>query len=290
MRNHRQQVIGLQTPMSYQDATLHVLTRTIRQDDKMPHSKRTNVVWHSCTLVTTLLLLLLGSPHGLAQDASTFIDMAPTVAAVLIQTLEKSPPFAAIMEVRFTDGATPTTSTGSGRLAYRAGGIRWDVTLGDINSPQLSPNAKAAIRSINGEKFLFLCDPRKHVGNVILPGAHAYLEQKLPELKGRISKGAPSAETLWGRPALKQKIILRATDGTTNTAVVWRLKGLKDLPAQLQFTNFGQTVRIQLKQPELKSPPNDEFKIPAGLTKYNSVEDLIQSVVLTRMKKRLGVE
>lgn len=248
-----------------------------------------NVTLPGFPIVVALCLAVSGL-RATAQDAGTLIEMAPTVAAVLIQSLEKCQPFTAVMEVRFTDGATPTTSTGSGKLAYRAGELRWEVKLADLNSPQLSTNAKAAIRSINGEKFLFLSDPRRHVGNVILPGAQAYLEQALPELKGRAAKGTPTAETIWAGSALKKKILLRAADGTTNTAVVWRLKGSKDLPAQIQFTNFGQTVRIQLKQPELKSLPSADFKIPTGLTKYNSVEDLIQSVVLTRMKKRLGVE
>ncbi len=79
-------------------------------------------------------------------------------------------------------------------------------------------------------------------------------------------------------------------DGSTNEVLVWRTKELQNLPIQFQISSSGETLRLRLRDVRFQKIAPGRFELPAGLAKYGSVEDLVQSVLLDRVKKRIGLE
>jgi len=71
--------------------------------------------------------------------------------------------------------------------------------------------------------------------------------------------------------------------------VLWRAKDLKNLPLQVQFTDSGEIIQVKFRDIRVRPIDPENFRLPSGLSKYNTIEDLVQSVVLDRVKKRFGL-
>src|SRR5262249_29869246 len=139
-----------------------------------------------CSLTTCCLVVLGffgGIIAGQAQDVGWIVESSPLVSMILVKSLEKCSSFSAGVDVNISGKADPVPSSATGSLAFRGGSCRWDVKLGDIKSAQLTSNAKAVIRQINGDQFLLLTRPEEHANYLVLAQAQAYLEQPLPSLK-----------------------------------------------------------------------------------------------------------
>ena len=223
------------------------------------------------------------------QDVSWLLDEAPVVSMVLVKTLENCPAFSAKVEIDVSGKADPLPSAATGTIESQGGNLRWEAKLGDIQSPQLSQNARAVIRQVNGNQFLVLTRSDQKANYLVLTGAQAYLEQPLPpmRLSGAHSKAA--TEQIEGRDCSKEKLRAVQSGGLTNDVVVWRAKDLKNLPVQIQFTDSGETVQVRFRDISVRAISTERFRVPAGLARYNSVEDLVQSVVVERVKRRMGL-
>jgi hypothetical protein len=225
--------------------------------------------------------------HG--QDISWLVEQAPTVSTVLVKALDKSPAFSARLEVNVSGPADPVPSAATGVLESQSGSLRWEVKLADIKSAQLSQNARAIVRQINGDQFLLLTRSDLHANYLVLPGAQAYLEQALPTLKSVGSKTPLGSEKIDGRPCTKELQKLAQQNGTAVEVVVWRAKELKNVPVQVQVTDLGETIRLTFHDLHFRPLAPDQFRVADGLAKYGSMEDLVQAVVLEKMKKRIGL-
>ena len=229
------------------------------------------------------------SLQAVGQDVSWLLDEAPVVSMVLVKSLEKCPAFSAKVEIHVSGKADPSPSDAAGTIESQGGNLRWEAKLGDIRSAQLSPNARAAVRQVNGEQFVVLTRADQKANYLVLTGAQACLQQPLPPL--RLSSANPHAATerIDGRICSKERLRAVQSGGTTNDVVVWRAKDLKNLPVQIQFTDSGETIQVRFRDISVRSISTERFRIPGGLAKYSSVEDLVQSVVVERVKKRMGL-
>jgi hypothetical protein len=233
-------------------------------------------------------LLALSLP-AVGQDVSWLLDEAPVVSMVLVKTLEKTPAFSAKVEINVSGKADPSPSAATGTIESQGGNLRWEAKLGDIRSAQLSQNARSVVRQINGEQFLVLTRSDQKANYLVLTGAQAYLEQPLPPMRLSSANSQAATERIDGRICSRERLRAVQSGGTTNEVVVWRAKDLKNLPVQIQFTDSGETVLVRFRDISVRAISTLRFQVPAGLAKYSSVEDLVQSVVVERVKKRIGL-
>jgi hypothetical protein len=224
------------------------------------------------------------------QDIGWLLEQTPTVSQILVKAFEKTAPFTARVEVSVAGKADPEVSAASAAAAFRNGSFRWDVKLKDVKSPQLSANAKSVIRQVNGEQFVVLIRPDEKVNYLLLPHAQAYLKQDFPPLKLSTTKGRSPTERLAGRECSKEKLTATPPNGEKSEVLVWRDRELKNFPVQIQITDAGEVIQLRFSDIQFRTGPPAKFAVPAGLTKYGTVEDLVQSVLLARLKKRMGLE
>jgi hypothetical protein len=241
-------------------------------------------------LLVGLAAVLGLSPDGKGQDLAWLVEQAPMISMVLVQVLAQAPSFSAKVQVHVSGNADPDSSDASGTLEFQKEGMRWEAKLADITAAQLTANARSVVRQINGDQFLLLTRADQKANYLILSGAQCYLEGVLPALKLSRSKEPAGEATLQGHPCSKELLTAVRADGATNEVVVWRAKDLKSPPLQVQITDAGEFFRIRFTEAHFRTIPADRFQIPQNLAKYNSVEDLLQSVLLEKMKKRMGLQ
>jgi hypothetical protein len=237
-----------------------------------------------------ILALLIAVPlSALGQDVSWLLDEAPVVSMVLVKVLDQCPSFSAKADIYVSGQADPSPSAATGAVEFQAGNLRWAVNLKDIASAQLSQNARAAVRQINGERFLLITRSDQKANNLVLPGARACVEQPLPAVRLAAVKSKAVTEQAAGRTCSKERLRAVRADGTANEVVVWRATDLKNLPVQIQFTDSGETIQVRFRDLSVRPIPSGQFRLSEGLSRYSSVEDMVQSVLLDRVKKRIGL-
>lgn len=251
-------------------------------------ARRGRIRFSRMTKWMALSALLCLSWPSKGQDISWMLEKAPLISAILARTIEKAPAFSAAVEVHVSSRIDPASTTAAALLQSQRGQMRWDLKLSDIKSAQLTPNTRAAVRQLNGERMLLLTRLDTNSNYLLLPGAKAYLQEELPGV--RLSKAVRAgAEEVGPYHCVRERLTSRH-EGTTNHVTVWRADSLKGFPVQVQIVDGSEIFRIQFRDVKFRSIPREAFGVPAGLTRYTSFEDLTQSVLLEKLKRRMGLE
>jgi hypothetical protein len=225
-----------------------------------------------------------------AQDLSSLIERSPVVTLALSKAMEKSHEFSSKFEVEVLDGNNSLTSSASGTIEFKGGEMRWECDLDQIKSAQLNESTKAIAHQLSGKRVLLLTRPEDRANFLILSGAHACLRQDLLEVRVTAPVPVHGTDLIDGRTCRKARSRIIQPGEATNTMTIWRAKDSPKVPRQVEVGVVGQVFRIKLIDPSFRSIGAKRFQVPTGLTEYASFEDLIQSVVLEKVKRKMGLE
>jgi hypothetical protein len=170
------------------------------------------------------------------------------------------------------------------------GKMRTELDMTQIKGGQFPPSAMASMKQMGMDKMVSISRPDKKVTYMVYPNLKAYAEMPMSEQQTaamgkdvKIEKTSLGKETINGHPCEKNKVVLTDDQGA-HEILVWNATDLHDFPAQMQMTESGSTVLIAFKDIKLDQPNAALFETPAGLTKYDSPQQLMQ----TEMMKRMG--
>lgn len=236
-----------------------------------------------------LLSLLLTSCAALAHDMGWLLEQAPRVSAILGKSMERYPSFTAKVEVVVSSSGETNSTAASGGLRFVKDHLRWEVNLTNIRSPHLTSNTRAAVKQLNGERMAVLTRLDQKSNYLLLLGARAYIEEPLPEIRLVTGRDRSPVEAVDGRECVRVRQTVRFPDGTTNELILWRPKEAKHPPVQFHVCIGPDRFEIKLRDVRFRALSANDFVVPQGLSRYTTLEDLVQSVVLDRLKRRMGL-
>ncbi len=131
--------------------------------------------------------------------------------------------------------------------------------------------------------MLLLMDPAKKSTVLIYPGLQSYATvgmsaEETAESKAEITE--VGKETINGHPCIKKKVTATDSKGKAQDAFVWAATDLKDFPVQVEMKQKRQTVRINFNTPSFDKPDAKLFELPAGYTKYDSIQAMMQGAMM----------
>jgi hypothetical protein len=91
-------------------------------------------------------------------------------------------------------------------------------------------------------------------------------------------------ETVDGHPCTKTKAVVTDDKGVKSDATLWKATDLKNFPVKLEKTESATLVTMYFRDIKLAKPEAKMFEPPAGSTKYDSMQALMQGA----MAKRFG--
>ena len=91
------------------------------------------------------------------------------------------------------------------------------------------------------------------------------------------------AETIDGHPCQKNKVVVTGDKGEKHEAIVWNATDLRDFPVRIQMKQEDATMVMQYKDIKLTRPDPKQFEPPAGYTKHDSIERLMQGALLKQL-------
>jgi hypothetical protein len=195
--------------------------------------------------------------------------------------------FSANLEMQTSTGTENMTMPG--RIFFDNGKSRFEMDTAELKGGKMSPQAAAQMKSIGMDKMIMISRPDKKVGYQVYPSMQAYVENALPDRESsgtsedfKIEVTELGKETIEGHPCIKNKTIVTDKDGAKHESLVWNATDLKKFPIKIEHTEDTTKVTMLFRDVSLSKPAADLFDPPIGATKYDSMQSMMQEVMMKR--------
>ena len=214
----------------------------------------------------------------------------PQLGGAMSKLFGDNQAFSAGLEMQVTDkSGKPITMPG--KLSFDAGKQRFEVNLADMKGGQMPPDAAAQMKSMGMDQIVTIARPDKKTACLIYPGMRSYAEIQLSNADSAPTNGDYKVETteigketVDGHPCVKNKYVVTDNEGAKHESTVWNATDLKKFPVKIQTVEQGDNVTLLFKNVSLTKPAASLFDPPAGFTKYDNMQQMMQ----TEMMKRMG--
>jgi len=239
-------------------------------------------------LIFCVLALLQFAAQGRAQVPAL---NQPGMSAAMIKLFGNHTAFSTKALVRMLDKADQETMSMPMGFALLDRKIRLDLDMTQIKSKDFTPAMLGPLKQMGMEKMATIVRPDTKVTLVVCPAIQAYAEMPMSREEAadwdrvyRVEKTSLGRETLDGHPCEKKKAPVVDEKGAKIEAVVWDATDLKEFPIQMQISQPEATVLMRYREVQFVRPEPKQFEAPAGFTRYDSMEKLMQGA----MMKMLG--
>jgi len=239
--------------------------------------------------VSTVVAVILIGQAGLAQLPQANV---PGLDAAMTKLFGNNNAFTSTATARLLDEKETETMSMPMTYAFLDGKIRSEIDMTQVKSKQMPAEAGAMLKQMGMDKMVSIVRPDKQTQFIIYPSARAYTE--MPMSKGTNAGGVQDykmestklgTETVDGHPSVKNKVIVSKGD-EKHEAIVWNATDLKDFPVKMQMAQAGGgNLVMTFANVKLEKPDAKFFEPPTDLEKHDSVEKLLQSVMMKMLSK-----
>jgi hypothetical protein len=247
----------------------------------------------SCCLILSIVLSIVGVNAQFGRPGAP--PPGPGLSASTAKLFGDNSTFSASLEVQ-TGGAGDTEPmTLPGKIFFDQGKSRFEMDLSQSKGGKMSPEAAAQLKSIGMDKMIVISSPEKKVGYQIYPGMQAYVESPLPESESaaatsdfKLEVTELGKETVDGHPCIRNKTVVTDKEGKKYESLVWNATDLKQFPIKIERTEDNTKITMLFHDVSLSKPGADLFEPPAGVTKYDSMQSMMQQIMLKRFSGGAG--
>lgn len=198
--------------------------------------------------------------------------------------------FTATVEIQSTNQRTGQPVTVPGSLSFDAGKTWFKVNLMDIKGGSMPAGAATQLRSMGMDTMVTISLPATKTAYILYPKTQCYVDMPTPGGIGNSGpddytvESAPAGkETVQGHECVKDNVTLTDKNGNKHEFTVWDAADLNNFPVQIEMNEQGRQLLMVFKDVSLKKPDASLFLPPAGFTKYNSMQEMMQAVMMKQM-------
>lgn len=199
--------------------------------------------------------------------------------------------FSANLEMQTGEEGGSDAMSVPGKIFFDEGKSRFEMDMSQMKGAKMPPQAAAQMKSIGMDKMIMIARPDKKLGYQVYPGMQAYVQNPLPEQETattpsdfKIEVTELGKETVDNHPCVKNKAVVTDKEGAKHESTVWNATDLKKFPIKIEHVENGTKVTMLFHEVSLSKPAGDLFDPPTDATKYDSMQSMMQQV----MMKRLG--
>ncbi len=213
---------------------------------------------------------------GLAQSSA---------AAVVTKLFVGIPGFTAQADMRVMDKGGREQMRTPMQYAWRAGAVRMDVDLTQIQSAHQNqrPQMLAGLRQMGMDRQSSIMLPARGRLLMVYPALQGFAELPLPKQDAavlaeefKIERVEAGREKMSGRDCLKQRVTLTGGLGRKVQANVWLASDLEKFPVRVEIEEGAQVVDFHFSEIKLAAPSEAFFAPPAGYTRYATMSELVE--------------
>ena len=226
---------------------------------------------------------------NLAAIAQPGPPSGPHFGAAMDKLFGDNQSFSATLEMQATD-ARGATTTMPGKITLDSGKSCFETDMTQTKSGQMPPDAAIQMKSLGMDRVTMIGRPDKKVAYIVFPGMQAYIENPLSDSEAstapddfKVATTELGKETVDGHPCVKNKVVVTGKDGTSQESTVWNATDLKNFPVKIQTTEQGNAMTLLFKNVASTKPDAKVFEAPSGFTKYDSIQAMMQAVIMKQM-------
>ncbi|HXR05609.1 MAG TPA: hypothetical protein VN836_12965 [Verrucomicrobiae bacterium] len=236
-------------------------------------------------LAVAVLCLNLVSAHAQFGPAPS----GPDFGGPMGKLFGNNQAFSANLELQASDSSSNLTVM-PGKICFDSGKSRFEINMTEVQSKQIPPGASAQLKSMGLDQMVMVARPDKKVAYLVYPGMQSYVETGLSEAAFATTNGDYKVETtelgketVDSHPCVKNKVVVTGKDGDKQEFTAWNATDLKNFPVKIQTTEAGASTVMLFKNVSLTKPATSLFETPAGYTKYDDMQTMMQQQILKRM-------
>ena len=244
------------------------------------------------THVCLMLTVALGVVSAAAQSGRPGgPPPGPGLSGSTAKLFGENSSFSASLEMQTGgDGNAPAMSV-PGKLFFDEGKSRFEMDMSEMKGGSMLPQAAAHMKSMGMDKMIMIARPDQKMGYQVYPGLQAYLANPLPDQESatsasdfKIELTELGKETVDNHPCVKNKAVVTDKEGAKHESTIWNATDLKKFPVKIEQLENGTKVTMLFREVSLTKPAAGLFEPPADAAKYDSMQSMMQQV----MMKRLG--
>jgi hypothetical protein len=229
-------------------------------------------------------LLLAAALITSIVSASAQMGGPPNAAsAAMIKLFGDTKAFSANAHARMLDKDQKEMISMPITMALRDGKLRSEMNMADLKGSAMPPEAAAMMKQAGMDKMVTIVRPDKKVTQILYPGLKSYAEQAIPESEVAAEKVEftdVGKEEVDGHPCLKKKVVTTDSKGRAQEMFVWQATDMKNFPIQMEVPQRSNKLIVKFQKPKLETPDAALFDMPAGYTKYDNVQALMQAAMM----------
>ncbi len=235
----------------------------------------------------TTTIISLGLAPAMAQPAPRG-GAGPNFGGAMNKLFGANQTFSSAMEFQTTSPNGNNISM-PGKIAFDAGKSRFEMNMSEMKGAQMPPPAQ--MKAMGMETMISISRPDLKLTYLIYPGLNSYasMASQDPSVSAspddfKLETAELGKETVDGHDCVKNKVTVTDKDGTKTESTVWNATDLKNFPVKIVTSDTAHPATILFKNISFAKPAASLFEPPAGLTKYDSVQTMMQ----TEMAKHMG--
>ncbi|MEJ0089676.1 MAG: hypothetical protein WDM80_08035 [Limisphaerales bacterium] len=95
-------------------------------------------------------------------------------------------------------------------------------------------------------------------------------------------------ETVDGHPCVENKVVVTDANGKTSEFTVWNATDLKNFPVKVVHAEQEAEITMLFQDVSIKKPAASAFVPPADYSRYDSMQSLMQAVIMKKMAGGMG--
>src|ERR1035437_10238844 len=244
----------------------------------------------------TATLIALGLTPAFAQfGARGGGPSGPNFGGAMDKLFGDNQTFSAVMEFQTIDPSTNTIVM-PGKINFDNGKSRFEMNMSEMKGSKLPPGAAAQMKTMGMDMMISISRPDKKMTWLVYPGLHSYAE--MPTAGKSASTDAADykvettelgRETVEGHPCMKNQVTVTDKDGAKHESTVWNATDLKQFPVKIVTGAAGQVTTMVFKKISFEHPAADNFEAPAGFTKYDNMQTMMQTEMMKKMGGSMGL-
>jgi hypothetical protein len=241
-------------------------------------------------LFVAAAVLTAGLLPSFAQLGTSGGGLGPHLGGALSKLFEANPTFTGTMEIE-TAVPSNTDIVMSGKFNFDHGKSRFEINMSQVRGGGMPTNLLDQLKSMGMDVVVNIARPDLKVAYIVYPGLNSYASMPPVDASAstnlddyQIAAAKLGQETVDGHDCVKSKVTVTDKDGGKHESTVWNATDLKSFPMQIVTTEDGQSATLRFRDLAFDKPAANSFEPPAGLTKYDSLQTMMQ----TEMMKKMG--
>jgi hypothetical protein len=201
--------------------------------------------------------------------------------------------FSATLQMQMNSTGSPMTM--SGKMSFDKGSSRTEMDMADMKGGGLPPDAMTQMKSMGLDRMVTISQSNKKVVYVVYPNAQSYTEMTPPDsaaattnTDSKVEITELGKETVAGHPCVKNKAVVTDKQGEKHEFTVWNATDLKNFPVKIEMNEQGSAITVSYQNISFAKPDASLFSPPTGFTKYDSVQEMMQSVMMKKIGGGIG--